>query len=218
MPIASISVRAHLDLEALSERPAATCVSNDIALVRIDLGRKVALDLFADQRETGSFVLIDPITGTTVASGVVTRHCAGARAWCGRMRSGSPGTCSSAAWAPTCPHGLRSELRRRANEVAILMRGAGVAVEIDDTWRSGGIDPTTVWLGLIGALSFRISSAPSCWDWSETCVATTGGRPERPDQRPAAAHYPRNRAARSSKGFSAQAYAGRQRCLCWASN
>ena len=72
VPIASISVRAHLDLEALSERPAATCVSNDIALVRIDLGRKVALDLFADQRETGSFVLIDPITGTTVAGGVVT--------------------------------------------------------------------------------------------------------------------------------------------------
>jgi bifunctional enzyme CysN/CysC len=159
VPIASISVRAHLDLEALSERPAATCVSNDIALVRIDLGRKVALDLFADQRETGSFVLIDPITGTTVAGGVVTalrRRESVVRSHAFRL---TRDVLERGLGADLPPTGSDQELRRRANEVAILMRGAGVAVEIDDTWRSGGIDPTTVWLGLIGALSFGFVGA-----------------------------------------------------------
>jgi bifunctional enzyme CysN/CysC len=159
VPIASIGVRAHLDLEALSERPAATCVSNDIALVRIDLGRKVALDLFADQRETGSFVLIDPITGTTVAGGVVTalrRRESEVRSHAFRL---TRDVLERGLGADLPPTGSDQELRRRANEVAILMRGAGVAVEIDDTWRSGGIDPTTVWLGLIGALSFGFVGA-----------------------------------------------------------
>jgi hypothetical protein len=43
--------------------------------------------------------------------------------------------------------------------VAILMRGAGVAVEIDDRWGSGGIDPTSIWLGPIGVLSFGYVAA-----------------------------------------------------------
>ena len=67
-----VDIRAHLDLETLTERPASTCASNDIAVARIDLGRRAAIDLFADQRETGSFMLIDPITGASVAGGVVT--------------------------------------------------------------------------------------------------------------------------------------------------
>jgi hypothetical protein len=51
------------------------------------------------------------------------------------------------------------ELRRRANEVAILLRGAGVAVEMEDRWTRAGIDAATVWLGVLMALSFGFVSA-----------------------------------------------------------
>jgi hypothetical protein len=51
------------------------------------------------------------------------------------------------------------ELRRRANEVAILLRGAGVAVEMEDRWARVGIDAATVWLGVLMVLSFGFVTA-----------------------------------------------------------
>ena len=51
------------------------------------------------------------------------------------------------------------ELRRRANEIAILMRGAGVPVEIEDRWAKAGIDGTTVWLAVVAILSFGLIAA-----------------------------------------------------------
>ena len=159
VPIASIDIKAHLDLEALSERPASTCVSNDIALARIELGRRAALDLFAEQRETGSFVLIDPITGATVAGGVVTARRTRESAIRPNAFRLTREVLERGVGADLPPKGSEEELRRRANEVAILMRGAGVAVEIDDRWGSAGIDPASVWLGLIGVLSFGYVAA-----------------------------------------------------------
>jgi sulfate adenylyltransferase subunit 1 len=159
VPIASIDIGAHLDLETLGERPASGCASNDIALVRIDLGRRAALDPFADQRETGSFVLIDPITGATVAGGVVTALRTRERVVRPNAFRLTRDVLERGIGADLPTTGSEQELRRRANEVAILMRGAGVAVEIDDRWGSAGIDPTTVWLGLMGALSFGFVGA-----------------------------------------------------------
>ena len=159
VPIASIAIKAHLDLEALSERPASTCVSNDIALARIELGRRAALDLFAEQRETGSFVLIDPITGATVAGGVVTARRTRETAVRPNAFRLTREVLERGVGADLPPKGSEEELRRRANEVAILMRGAGVAVEIDDRWASAGIDPASVWLSLIGVLSFGYVAA-----------------------------------------------------------
>jgi bifunctional enzyme CysN/CysC len=159
VPIASIDIRAHLDLDALVERPASTCVSNDIALAHIELGRKTALDLFSNHQETGSFALIDPISGATVAGGIVVKT---------RTREGAvrPNAfrltrevLERGIGADLPPQGSEEELRRRANEVAILLRGAGVAVEIDDAWGNAGIGPATVWLGLMGALSFGFVGA-----------------------------------------------------------
>jgi hypothetical protein len=51
------------------------------------------------------------------------------------------------------------ELRRRANEVAILLRAAGVAVELEDAWSRAGIDAATVWLWLMAILSFGLVGA-----------------------------------------------------------
>jgi hypothetical protein len=51
------------------------------------------------------------------------------------------------------------ELRRRANEIAILMREAGVTVEVEGGWHRTGLDITTIWLGLLGAMSFGLIGA-----------------------------------------------------------
>ena len=53
-----------------------------------------------------------------------------------------------------------AELRRRANEVAILLRGAGVAVQMEDQWAAcGGIDAATIGLSALMALSFGFVAA-----------------------------------------------------------
>jgi hypothetical protein len=50
-------------------------------------------------------------------------------------------------------------LRRRANEVAILLREAGVAVEIEDAWGQIGIDAANLWQWLMAILSFGFVGA-----------------------------------------------------------
>jgi bifunctional enzyme CysN/CysC len=158
VPAARVTIRAHLDLDTLQERPAAGCAANDIALTRIDLGRSTALDLFADQPETGSFVLIDPLSGATVAGGVMTSLDAGNDA---RAADGSVFRLTREALARGIGADLRTtdataeaELRRRANEVAILMREAGVAVEIEHQWAGAARWPALLWQDAMTALSF----------------------------------------------------------------
>ncbi len=46
---------------------------NEIALVRVEAGSPLAGDVYAADRTTGSFVLIDPETNGTVAAGMITR-------------------------------------------------------------------------------------------------------------------------------------------------
>ena len=160
IPVSSIAIAAHLDLTALTEGPASTCAANDIAVARIDLGRSAALDLFSRQRETGGFMLVDPVSGASVAGGVVT----GVQAPKAAPRSGAFQLTREAlarGIGADLPGdtGSEQELRRRANEVAILMRGAGVAVEIEDRWAHTGIDSTTVWVALVTILSFGLVAA-----------------------------------------------------------
>ncbi len=44
---------------------------NDIALVRLRLSEPLAVDRYADNRQTGAFILIDESTNDTVAAGMV---------------------------------------------------------------------------------------------------------------------------------------------------
>ena len=160
VPVSSITIAAHLDLATLAERPAATCAANDIAVARIDLGRGAALDLFAQYRETGSFILVDPVSGASVAGGVVTAiHAPQAKPGAGAFRLTREALARGIGADLPADTASEQELRRRANEIAILMWGAGVAVEIEDRWAKTGIDSTTVWLVLVGILSFGLVAA-----------------------------------------------------------
>jgi bifunctional enzyme CysN/CysC len=160
IPIASIAIKAHLDLETLGERSTSTAAANDIAVARIDLGRRAAIDPFAEQHETGSFMLIDPITGASVAGGVVTAMHADepkSRQDAFRLTRDLLARGIGADLPPDTSS--EPELRRRANEVAILMREAGVTVEIEDKWGRVSIDAATVWLWIMAASSFGVVTA-----------------------------------------------------------
>ncbi|MEU8521661.1 GTP-binding protein, partial [Streptomyces sp. NPDC048577] len=67
--VAEISSR--LDLEDLSERPGTdTLRMNDIGRVVLRTAEPIALDGYADFRRTGSFLLVDPVDGTTLTAGM----------------------------------------------------------------------------------------------------------------------------------------------------
>jgi bifunctional enzyme CysN/CysC len=160
VPVAALDISRHLDLAPLAERPAATCKANDIAVARVQLGRATVVEAFADQRDTGSFMLVDAVTGASVAGGVVARTHASApkpsgdafRLTRSLLKQGVGADLGNDAAS-------EQELRRRANEVAILLRGAGVAAELDDRWGHAGLDASSIWFGAMAALSFGYAAA-----------------------------------------------------------
>ncbi|WP_328320495.1 sulfate adenylyltransferase subunit 1 [Streptomyces sp. NBC_00388] len=64
-------IPSRLTLDDLSQHPApGRLVANDIGRVVIRTAEPLALDAYADSRRTGSFLLIDPADGTTLAAGM----------------------------------------------------------------------------------------------------------------------------------------------------
>ena len=60
-----------IDLDTGKLTPASRLVVNDIGIGVVQLDRLVALDNYADNKETGSFILIDPESYDTVGMGIV---------------------------------------------------------------------------------------------------------------------------------------------------
>jgi len=131
-PIASFTIKSLLDLETLAAHPAKACVVNDIALARITLGRPVAIDAFADAPATGSFLIVDAISGATVAGGVVAAATAA-----GGLHAGSTfrltremldeGLCRDLGDSEDD----RREYKRRASEAALILQAAGIPVKLE---------------------------------------------------------------------------------------
>ncbi|WP_338673718.1 GTP-binding protein [Streptomyces sp. SCSIO 30461] len=64
-------IPSKLTLDDLSQHPApGRLVANDIGRVKVRTAEPLALDSYADSRRTGSFLLIDPSDGTTLAAGM----------------------------------------------------------------------------------------------------------------------------------------------------
>jgi len=61
-----------VDIHTLADRPAPERFElNDIGVVRLRLSEPLAVDPYAESRETGAFILIDEATNDTVAAGMV---------------------------------------------------------------------------------------------------------------------------------------------------
>jgi bifunctional enzyme CysN/CysC len=131
-PIASLAVKSLLDLETLAAEPASTAAVNDIALARISLGRPVAIDAFGESPGTGTFLIVDAVTGASVAGGVVASAAApkdGARPsdFLLTREMLEKGLCRDLGDSVED----RREFERRASEAALLLRAAGVPVKLD---------------------------------------------------------------------------------------
>ena len=131
-PVSNLKISALLDLETLETHSASTCATNDIAIGTIALGRSAAIDTFTEAPETGSFMLVDAITGASVAGGVITAA---------KPEAAEADETTFVLTRAMLERGLNADLgddpqaeaefRRRANEVALILRAAGINVEIE---------------------------------------------------------------------------------------
>ncbi|MBA2124987.1 sulfate adenylyltransferase [Hyphomicrobium methylovorum] len=130
--VSNIEIKALLDLETMASRPSRSCAANDIAIAKISVGRPIAIDVFTETPATGTLLLVDSVTGSTVAGGIAT----GVNA-----KAEEPVEGHFVLKRDVLANGLnrdlsltskdREEFMRRANEVAIILRAAGVSVAIE---------------------------------------------------------------------------------------
>jgi sulfate adenylyltransferase large subunit len=60
------------NIATLAHEPAETLEMNGIGKVQLELLRPVALDVYGENRGTGAFILIDPITNGTIGAGMIS--------------------------------------------------------------------------------------------------------------------------------------------------
>ena len=131
-PISSIKIRSLLDLETLAAQPAEKASVNDIAIAGITLGRPIAIDPFGANPATGTFLIVDATTGASVAGGVIVSATNGGTAEAHSTfrltrEMLEKGICRDLGSGEADRH----EFQRRANEAALLLRAAGVAVKLE---------------------------------------------------------------------------------------
>jgi adenylyl-sulfate kinase len=117
-----VEVTSKLDVINLSEEPAERLLLNDIGVINIETHRPIFCDPYSQNRHTGSFILIDPITNLTVAAGMVDhvlesrsamRNVAGhpgLTVWLTGLSSAGKSTLSRATYERLWARGYRVEL------------------------------------------------------------------------------------------------------------
>jgi hypothetical protein len=66
------AIEHRTEIGTLAHEPADTLEMNGLGVVRIDLLRPIALDLYGENRATGAFILIDAETNSTAAAGMIS--------------------------------------------------------------------------------------------------------------------------------------------------
>lgn len=65
------SIRHRVDINTMEHEAASKLALNDIALCSISSDRELLFDPYAENRHTGSFILVDRLTNATVAAGMI---------------------------------------------------------------------------------------------------------------------------------------------------
>ncbi len=89
------AIRHRVDINTLEQMPAATLALNEIGRCEFTLSEPVPFDAYADNRETGAFIVIDRINNRTIGAGMICPP---------------SGTAAKDHWDET-PHGQFSERR-----------------------------------------------------------------------------------------------------------
>jgi sulfate adenylyltransferase subunit 1 len=66
-----IAVQYAVDVNTLEQKQVPTLGLNEIGVVRLELDRPISCDTYRQNRDTGSFILIDRFTNATMAAGMV---------------------------------------------------------------------------------------------------------------------------------------------------
>jgi sulfate adenylyltransferase subunit 1 len=72
VPASITSIEYRANIGTLAHEPAETLEMNSIGMVNLSLLQPIALDLYRQNRTTGAFILIDPVTNGTVAAGMIS--------------------------------------------------------------------------------------------------------------------------------------------------
>jgi sulfate adenylyltransferase subunit 1 len=72
--VLATKIRSRIDVNTM-ERPLASQLGlNDIGIVEFEATRNLSFDLYSQNRNSGSFILIDPLTNATVGAGMITEN------------------------------------------------------------------------------------------------------------------------------------------------
>ena len=136
-----VEVSSRLDLTTLTEQPAEILRLNDIGVATIQTHRPIFCDPYSVNRNTGSFIFIDPVTNLTVGAGmieaVLTERPAkstltvpgGLTVWLTGLSSAGKTTLSRAVYERLWARGHRVELLDGDEVRRHLSRGLGFSKE-----------------------------------------------------------------------------------------
>jgi len=139
-----VEVRSRLQVTTLVEEPARELRLNDIGTVSVETHRPIFCDPYRQNRRTGSFVVIDPITNLTVGAGMIesvsTPRSAkphvgghmGVTVWLTGLSSAGKTTLSRAVYERLWALGYRTEMIDGDEVRKYLSRGLGFSKEDRD--------------------------------------------------------------------------------------
>ncbi len=71
LPATVTEIKHRIDVTTLSKLAAKTLALNEVAVCNVSVARPVVFDAYADNRDTGAFILIDRYSNETVAAGMI---------------------------------------------------------------------------------------------------------------------------------------------------
>jgi sulfate adenylyltransferase large subunit len=72
--VQATKIRSRIDVNTMARPLASQLGLNDIGIVEFEATRNLSFDLYAQNRNSGSFILIDPLTNATVGAGMITEN------------------------------------------------------------------------------------------------------------------------------------------------
>jgi adenylyl-sulfate kinase len=138
------SVASRLDLADLNDQPAEELRLNDIGTVIVQTHRPIFCDAYGSNRNTGSFIFIDPVTNLTVGAGMIETVfdeqafgaqpavVNGATVWFTGLSSSGKSTLSLAVYERLWARGYRVELLDGDEVRMRLSRGLGFSKDDRD--------------------------------------------------------------------------------------
>jgi len=136
VPASVTSIDHRINVATLEREKAAHLELNNIGAVTLSLTHPIACDPYSDNRSTGAFILIDPVTNGTAAAGMIVR---------GKLVSVAAHELEEGYWGPV----TASERAARWGHHGAIVEMSGPAELIDAVERS---------LFLFGAASARIDA------------------------------------------------------------